>query len=117
MNEAILIRVPADLMTVQRGVAVVQKDVADSRDYGWDFTDWLGDDSIQSATVTLSGIESAETDSNGDPLVHIDGDSAGNNMVFVWLKNGINKSTATCTATTAGNRVTKRTILFLLKTR
>jgi hypothetical protein len=120
VSEALLLKVPADeVFVTQRGIATIVKDPAASRDYGWDLTDWLlAGDSISNATVNLVGIDAADPDTSGQPIVNLSGDTSGDKKIAVRLFGGDpGFAEATCTFTTVSGFVDVRRIRFIIRGR
>jgi hypothetical protein len=78
----------------------IKKDASAVLDYTWDWSDWLGDDTISSSTVVGTG---CTIDSSTDTTTTVTG----------WISGGTTVSpSATCHITTAGGRQEDRTIIF-----
>jgi len=75
-------------------------------DYQFDFSSWLGVDTIASYEITVSGVALVT-----DPAA-----SNTDTAVTAWFSGGtVNKMAwATCTITTAAGRVEPRTITFTM---
>jgi hypothetical protein len=78
----------------------IKRDANAVLDYTWNWADWLGADTIASATVTGTG---CTVDSYTNTTTTVTG----------WISGGttVNPS-ATCHITTAGGRQEDRTIIF-----
>lgn len=74
-------------------------------DYVWDWTSWLGDDTIATHAVTVTAAVDDAT-----PIVK-DSSSATGPLVTAWLSAGTAGTTyaVTCRITTAGGRTEDRT--------
>lgn len=85
-----------------------EKDPEAVLDYEWDWTDWLGTDTIENATVVVS---------SGEVVVDSVVVTAG--KVTAWISAGnINETTiVTCTITTGEGRIDERSIKFNMKDR
>jgi len=86
------------------------KDPNSQLDYQWDFTDWLGEDTIATAVFTSTGTITINPDD-----VTIDGA-----LVTAWLVGGGPEGTheiVTCRVTTASNppRIDDKSALFIMK--
>jgi hypothetical protein len=78
----------------------IKKDASAVLDYTWNWADWLGDDTIASATVTGVGCT-------------VDSYTNTTTTVTAWISGGTTVSpSATCHITTAGGRQDDRTIVF-----
>jgi hypothetical protein len=78
----------------------IKRDANAVLDYVWNWSDWLGADTISSSTVTGTGCT-------------IDSSTDTTTTVTAWVSGGttVNPS-ATCHITTAGGRQEDRTIIF-----
>ena len=72
----------------------------------WDWSSWLGADTISSFTVTVSGVT-------------LDSSSNTDTDVTAWLSGGLvgQSASATCSIVTAGGREDDRTITLRIKER
>jgi len=81
---------------------VFEKDPADILDYGWNFTDWLGEDTIQTYNFTIPTglVEVTNTENNG--------------VVTLWISGGVAKASyiVSCLITTVGQRTKKLSAIF-----
>jgi len=77
-------------------------------DYEWDWTDWLGTDTIADAQVAVAS-----------GSIVIEDVSFANGKVTAWISGGTvhEPSVATCTITTAEGRVDERSARFVIKER
>jgi len=119
--DPLLLTIPADdVFVTQRGIATIIKDARASREYGLDLTAWLAeiDDTIQSAEVTLTGIDPVELDTSSNPVVHLSGDTSGYQKISVWLSGGSPVfAEAVFFFTTVGGRSDVRRIRFIVRER
>jgi hypothetical protein len=78
----------------------IKKDASAVLDYVWNWSDWLGADTISSHTITCVGCTK-------------DSSSNTTTTVTAWISGGTTVSpSATCHITTAGGRHDDRTIVF-----
>jgi hypothetical protein len=79
------------------------KDPQAKLDYGWDWTEWLGTDSIQSATVTVSP---------NDGSLHVVNTTTSGTKVVAVVSGGNpgQRYALTCHITTTGGLEDERTI-------
>ena len=82
-------------------------------DYVWDWTSWLGDDTLATKTVTVTAAVGDLT-----PIV-VDSSAVVGPLVTVWLSGGTVGTTypVTCRITTAGGRTEDRTNRFIVTER
>lgn len=85
-----------------------EKDTIAELDYVFDWSDWIGNDTID--TIELS-VTPVDTELVVDSSINL-----GNGQVLVWLSGGlIGKSyTVSCKITTAGTRVDVRSAIFTI---
>lgn len=85
-----------------------EKDPEAVLDYKWDWTEWLGEDTIQTVLITVEA---------GD--IVIEEEISDSKTVTVWLSGGtINEPTiVTCRVTTAEGRTDERSARFYVKDR
>lgn len=82
------------------------KDPDSILDYSFDWSEWLGADTISSYVITVSGVT-------------LDSDSNTATAVTVWLSGGAAGTVATveCEITTAGGRTCERTMKIVIQNR
>lgn len=84
-------------------------------DYTWDWTDWLGDDTIISAAVT------ARVEEGRDPadVVTIDDIWPSSKTITAWISGGVHGTpcAVTCRITTTAGRIDDRTIRLRVRDR
>lgn len=84
-------------------------------DYTWDWTDWLGDDTITSSTVT------AKVEEARDPtdVVTIDDVWPSPKTITAWISGGVHGTpcAVTCRITTTAGRIDDRTIRLRVRDR
>jgi hypothetical protein len=76
-------------------------------DYDWDWTEWLGNDTIDSFNVTVpTGMTLADA-------------TQADGVVKAWLSGGVAKTSyvVTCQITTLGGRTDERSALFNVQER
>lgn len=83
------------------------KDPTAVLDYCWDWTEWLGLD-----TISLADIETSER-------ITVNSFTIDEGKVTAWLSGGTVgiPETVTCTITTAGGRIDSRSVLFDMQER
>jgi hypothetical protein len=92
----------ADSGTIQ------SKDPNSTKDYLWDWSQWLGDDTITTSTFLVS-----------DGTLELTADTNTNKTATVWLSGGTEGATYEVTnrITTAGGRIDDRTMRLTVRTR
>lgn len=83
---------------------LIKRDTTAVLDYVWDWTDWLDDDTIASATVTGTGCT-------------VNSQSYTTTKVTAWISGGSTTTappTATCHITTAAGRQDDRSVVFAM---
>ena len=88
-------------------LTIFAKDPDAVLDYVWDWTSWLGDDTIATTTITAADGITVDSSATVGPLV------------TVWLSGGTAGTTypVTCRITTDGGRTEDRTSRFIVMER